>query len=195
MIGRLWVMYLSLYLSALILWFLSFLTEKVFAREFEMLYTTHGLKHHSRRRRPLYLHYACFLRALTDRTAPISQKTIRKLRRFADIAEQPPLPESQLLQPVYIVPFIAFLSAIFLEVIKGTKIFETSARILPFVLAVYVLIFAYGVLRGWHLVSSWTQSEKHIIQRFLQWAERDIAEEKFLRTQRLHAAMPDSQRP
>jgi hypothetical protein len=52
------------------------LIEKGFYNQFEIFYIAHGLMHYPWWRRRLYLHYALFLRALTDRPSPVSRETI-----------------------------------------------------------------------------------------------------------------------
>jgi hypothetical protein len=167
-------------LLMLIFGLLLFTSEKAFANEFKELYATHGLKHYPWWQRQFYLHYACFLRGLTDRTFPASHETITQLSNFADMAGRPPRPESRQLQPHYIVPYIVLLNLLLLEVLKKADLLEGQRGIYILILSVFVLglvlVAIWGVRRGWHVVTNWHQVDDRVIQRFLQWAERDIEE-------------------
>ena len=171
---------------------LIFLVEKAFADEFKIIYTTYGLRNHPWRRRRLYLHYALFLRALTERTSPVSREMITRLRSFADIAEKPPPLESRLLQPAYIVPFIVLLNVLITELLKQTELLkEWRMGILILFLYVFVLWMVYIVLKTWHMMSTDSgQSIDRAIQRFLQWAEHDIDEAQLLKIRSPHMILP-----
>jgi hypothetical protein len=185
------VLLLGVFVTGLLL----YLFEKALANEFKMLYIAHGLRHHSWRRRRLYLHYALFLRALTDRMPPVTRETITQLNSFAEIAGEPPPPESRLLQPAYIVPYIVLLNALILELLKQANLLQGGMGIPILIVSVLVLVFIYGVLRVWYGVTNWGQPEERSIQRFLRWADLDIEEEQLLRTQRLRAAAPGPHGP
>jgi hypothetical protein len=186
---RLWIGASSI--SPLVIGLLCFVFEKACANKYKIIYTMHGLRHYPWWKRPLYLHYSLFLCALIERPSPASREMIAQLRSFADIAGRPPLPESRLLQPHYIVPYIVLLNLLLLEVLKKTNFLEGREGILILFLCVYVLVAVYGFLREWHRVTKWGQSEDRNIQRFLQWAECDIEEAQLLRTRRLRAEMPN----
>ena len=110
---------------------LVFLFEKAFANEFKTIYATYGLGHYPWWRRRLYLHYALFLCALMVRTSPVSREMITRLRSFADIAEKPLPPQSRLLQPAYIVPFIVLLNTFIIEILKQAELLKGQMGIPP----------------------------------------------------------------
>jgi hypothetical protein len=173
--------------SLLCLGFSIFLIEKVYEREFATLYIIHGLKHYPWWQRRFYLHYALFLRALMDRTSPITCETITQLNSFAEIAGKPPLPESRLLQPAYIVPFIVLLNVLITEVLKQAEMLKGLVGVKTVIYCALTLLVLYHLLEMWHARTTSGRMTDSTIRRFLQWAERDIEEENFLRTQRLRA--------
>jgi hypothetical protein len=180
-------------ISLLTAWALVRLLEKAFANEFKMLYATYGLRHYPWWRRRLYLHYALFLRALTNRTSPVSREMITRLRSFADIAEKPPPLESRLLQPAYIVPFIVLLNVLITELLKQAELLKGRMGILILILYVSAILIIYVVLKMWHVVPTNSgQVIDRTIQRFLQWAEHDIEEAQLLKIRSPHMILPGS---
>ena len=159
------------------------LIEKALAREFRGLYNIHGIKQYFWWRRRFYLHYALFLRALTDRTPPatLTCKMITQLRSFADIAGPPPQPESRLLQPAYIVPFLVLLNALIAEVLKQAELLKGPIGVHTLTLYVIFIWVTYNVFSFGHIITTSGRAIDRNIQRFLEWAQRDMAEEQFLR--------------
>jgi hypothetical protein len=176
------------------LYVLSGILEKVYAKTYQTIYATYGLQHYPQSKRPCYLYYALFLHGLTDR-ASLTRETLAQLRSFADIAGPPPLPESRLLQPVYVVPFIVLLNAIILEVLKQAELLKDPWWRLILPLLVVGLVTLYCVLRVWSIVTNVEQLKDRQLLRFLQWAEHDIDEARVLRTQRLRAELPGPHGP
>ena len=168
------------------------LHTKALAHQFKTFYNIHGLMQYPWWRQGFYLHYALFLRALTDRTPPaiLTRKMITQLRSFADIAGPPPLPESRLLQPAYIVPFLVLLNALIAEVLKQAELLKGPIGILTLTTYVLLIWMSYSVLRFGHLMTTSDRAIDRNIQRYLQWAERDMAEEQFLRDQRQRTKAP-----
>ena len=169
--------------------------QKTLAHQFKTFYHIHGLMQYPWWRQWYYLHYALFLRALTDRTSPVTREKITALKTFADIAGQPPPPESRLLQPAYIVPYLVLLNVLIAEVLKQTELLKGWMGVLILYLCFAVIWIGYFVLRTWHVVTSSGHTVDRTIQRFLQWAKRDLAEEQTLSTQRLRANVPDPHGP
>jgi hypothetical protein len=174
---------------------LVFLFEKAFANEFKIIYATYGLGHYPWWRRRLYLHYALFLRALMDRTSPVSREMITRLRSFADIAEKPPPSESRLLQPAYIVPFIVLLNVLIAEILKRAELLKGQMGILTLISYVFFLWIIYVVITMGYAPIGSDLFVDRTIQRFLQWAEHDIEEKQLHRRRRLCEEIPGPHDP
>ena len=166
--------------------------EKAYSIEFKMLYVTHGLRHYPWWRRRFYLRYALFLRALTDRTPPVSLETITQLRSFADIVGEPPVPESRLLQPAYIVPFIVFVNILITEVLKQAELLKGQIGIVVLSEFILIIVMVFYILYMWHTMTRSRLVRDRTIQRFLQWAEHDIKDVQLLKSRRPHTELPGS---
>jgi hypothetical protein len=161
-------------LSSLLIGALVTLIEKTYANEFKKIYMTHGLRQYPWWRRRFYLHYALFLRALTDRTPPLTREIITQLNSFADIAGPPPPPESRLLQPAYIVPFIVLLNALITEVLKQADLLKWPIGVVTLACYIGYIGLIYYVLTMSVVATTSGRVTDRTIQRFLQWAERDM---------------------
>jgi hypothetical protein len=178
--------------ALLVLGAFSRLFEKACANEFKMFYIAYGLRHYPWWRRGLYLHYARFLHALTNRTSPVSRETITRLRSFADIAGKPRL-ESRLLQPAYIVPYLFLLNALIIEVLKQTELLKGQMGIRILISYAFFLFIVLFTLKRLHVMNKWSgQAIDCTIQRFLQWAEHDIEASQRLKIRSPSMELPSS---
>ena len=155
-----------------------FVRGTAIATEFKDEYVTHGIAQFPRWRWGRYLRYALFLRGLAERG--YTRETVRKLKDFAPVAERP-APDSRLLQHPIMVPFLTIGTVLTIEAIKQSETWKTPQRWLFFVgliTLVSVIALVFGVCQN-------PKELSRTRQQFLQWAELDIEDEQFLRTQRL----------
>jgi hypothetical protein len=163
---------------------MKFLFETALATEFKLEYDTHGLLSLPRSKRGMYLRYAFFLRGLAERG--YARETIRKLKDFMLVAGTP-APTPQPLQHPLMVPILTIGTVLSIEAIKQSDIWLKTR---------YWWIFFYGLcFLGWviavlHGVSQLPKKSAQKLQQFLEWAERDIEDEQFLRIRRLRAEAP-----
>src|SRR5262249_39763254 len=92
---------------------------------------------------------------------------------------------SQLLQPTFIVPYLVLLNTLILEILKQADLLKNPWGGLILYLVIVCLVSLYAVLRLWPIMTNVGQIKDRTLQRFLQWAERDIEEAQVLRAQRL----------
>jgi hypothetical protein len=136
-----------------------------------------------------HLRYVLFLNKLDDRQ--YTRRDIAKLRRAVEITEIPkPLAiqfnEHPLFWFLFIVPAIGALWTLGTEFVKQTDFWKGKPEAIAALLYVGVMSLALliEVHFGWLVLRTiiWSRkAEYQEIQRFLQWAERDIEEARALR--------------
>jgi hypothetical protein len=170
--------FLSFGLTLLTGGLMYFVRGTAIATEFKDEYVTHGIAQFPRWRWGKYLHYALFLRGLAERG--YTRETVRKLKDFAPVAGRP-APDSRLLQHPTMVPILTIGTVLTIEAIKQSETWKTSEWWLFF-----VGLIPLGIVIALLLSVSQTPTQlSRTRQQFLQWAELDIEDEQFLRTQRL----------
>jgi hypothetical protein len=149
--------------------------RKALAKQFTDEYATHGLAQYPRSTRPRYLHYALFLRALREQR--YSHDDVAKLSSFSDMAKPPDPPNFQLSQYPSVMFLLGLFASLFVSFITNAPGWK-SAQILFMTLVLQLVGVGIIVVPFWHWVVSRPMHEHLTLQRFLQWAERDIEEEK-----------------
>jgi hypothetical protein len=148
--------------------------RKVLAKEFSVDYATYDLAHYPPSTRGMYLHYVLFFRELVER---YSHEDVAKLNRLADIAKLPDRPVFQLSQYPSVTFFLGVFATLFITAITKSPRWEQIA-VAVLTLNLTLLGLGVAVVPIWHNIISSPQYQHQILQRFLQWAERDLGEEK-----------------
>jgi hypothetical protein len=155
----------------------QFLTAKALAKKFSVDYTTHGIADYPFMKRPMYLHYAFFLRELRDQG--YSQGDVANLLSFADIATPPEAPALQLSQYPVLIFLMGAFTQLLINAITNSPDWKSGATAIPILVGGFTIAgIVIAALPIRHLIVTYPKYRHQEIQRFLQWAEKDIAEEK-----------------
>ena len=173
-------------------WLARFPFRKALAKQFTVEYATHGLAQYPLLTRRRYLHYALFLQELVDQK--YSSERIAELSSFADIAKPPEKPAFQLSQyPSLMVVLTAFVTLFINSMIKSPHWENVAALVLT--IGLMLVGMGIAVLPILHDVVNLEKFHHQTLQRFLQWAAKDIKEAQQLKTQLLRMELPGSQGP
>jgi hypothetical protein len=158
----------------------------VLVKKFPVEYSTHGLAQYPRLTRTSYFHYALFLDELIDQG--YSCEYVAKLSSFADIAKPPDRPKFQLSQHPGIMFLLGLCASLLVNLVTNSSTWK-SVPAIAMTLILQVTSLGAAIVPLWHLVASLPKHEHLTLQRFLQWAARDIEEAK---AQRLRMELPNS---
>jgi hypothetical protein len=160
-----------------------------FATEFKGEYATHGLKDFPRWKRKGHLRYALFLRALDKRG--YTSDSIRKLKDFMLVSENP-APNPRLSQhPLMVTILTTIMTVLAIEAVKRSAFWQSRYWWVVF----FVLFLLWKLITWLHTLSELPIRSTQTFQRFLEWAERDIEGQQFLRLRRLPAEAPGPHGP
>ena len=164
----------------------KYASEKALAKEFEADYTTHGILRYPFWSRRTYFVYTLFLQELRDRK--YSHEQVAELSKVAEIAEPPEVLPLRPFQHPLVIFIMGMLTGLCIEAIRRwipkltTDAAGNDAKVLLF------LIFTIGIpllgmvitaLTLWYGVVNFPKNRHQQIKRYLQWAEKDLKEEKF----------------
>jgi hypothetical protein len=151
-------------------------SERALTKQFAMEYEIHGLAHASFLTRQMYLHYALFLRALREQR--YSQAEVAQLSSLADIAKPPETPVLQFSQnPLFVYPMLLTVP-LAVSCITTSVLWERGGAGAIFGISFMLLGLLVTWLSLWHDISNRPKYQHLTLQRFLQWAERDIDEDQ-----------------
>ena len=173
-------------LSALVAWAKQFAVADALVKKFPVEYSTHGLAQYPRLMRTSYFHYALFLDELIDQG--YSCENVTKLSSFADIAKPPDMPKFQLSQHPGIMFLLGLCASLLVNLVTNSPIWK-SVPAIAITLILQVISLGVGIVPFWHEITSRPKHEHLKLQRFLQWAARDIDEAK---ARRLRMELPSS---
>jgi hypothetical protein len=150
--------------------------EKALAKEFAENYAKHKISHYPLWSRQTYFTYTLFLDELRDQKW--SHEKAARLSSFAEIATPPEGPQFRLSQHFLITTSMAVLIGLSMEFIKRSDLFKDKhgLLILPFSVMILWIIIA-GISLGHYIVNR-SKYRHQTIQRYLQWAEKDLKEEQ-----------------
>ena len=147
----------------------------VLGKVFKDEYKQHRIGDHSFFKREQYLRYAFFLRGLVERAW--SHDDITRLRRFAETLRKP-APAFQIAQHPLVVPFVTVVVGLLLEVFKQQEPWK-SGLVMKLLGISQALVFVILPVWIYRMVTFTIPNNMHQeIERFLQWAEMDIKEQK-----------------
>jgi hypothetical protein len=175
--------------SLLIAWGKQIAIQKALAKKFPLKYSTYGLAQYPRSTRLKYCHYALFLDELVDQG--YSRENVAQLSGFADIAKPPDMPKFQLSQYPGIMFLLGMSAPLLVSFVTNSPTWK-SASVVVIIIILQVISLGVAIIPSWHTITNLPKHEHLTLQRFLQWAERDIEEAKALRAQRLRMELPSS---
>ena len=108
------------------------------------------------------------------------------------LVSENPAPNPRLLQHPLMVPILTITTVLAIEAVKQSAFWQKS-RYWWFV---FFGLYLLGMLITWlHTLSELPRRSIQTLQRFLEWAERDIKDQQFLRIHHLPAEAPGPQGP
>src|SRR4029450_2097017 len=108
---------------------------------------------------------------------------------FAEIAKPPAPPTLQLSQYPGFMFLMGAFATLFINFITNSPGWKSGAAVFITVGLLLVGLFI-AFLPQWHSLRNKQQYQYASLQRFLQWAERDLEDEQFCRSQRLGSQAP-----
>jgi hypothetical protein len=156
-------------------WLLHTAKERALTREFKNEYEKYGLDSYPLLQRLSYLRYAFFLRGLLNQG--YSREDIEKLQKISETIDLPKLPDVRPSQYPLVVFLVLWLSGLCIDYIKQLSLWKNTES------ATYILIhgasllaFVIMIFTIYQILINQPKYKHQEIQRFLQWAEKDMEE-------------------
>jgi hypothetical protein len=142
---------------------------------FKAEYEQHGIGDHHFLNREQYVRYALFLRGLAEQAWSCDK--ITRLRSFAETV-RPTAPALQIHQHWLVVPVVALLVGLLLDILKQPENWK-GGKVAALMRIGQVFVGVIFILWARRTVTFTIPNNRHKeIERFLQWAEIDIKEQK-----------------